>query len=327
MIKNDSFWFSDWWAQTQSVRLRPASALLLSGPPNVDLGGFALEWAAADLCESPLDDGSACGQCPSCGWVSQGQHPDLRLVQSDANDEEGGAVASDAPDGLEGPGSSGGSASDKKASKEIRIDQIRGLSTFAQVSSHRGGRRYVVLGPAADLNFAAANALLKTLEEPADGLRFVLFADRLEGVPKTILSRCRRVHFTLEAGLVASQVVKASSVGDWLLPMLRQADRADPLGWAQTAGKADVRQVLTHCQLWLADLQRVSLGVSPRVFGDCHSDLARQAQCLDRLPDGRIRLAQQLSVLQGMTRSADHPLNPRLVFESIFGHLQRIFYA
>jgi DNA polymerase-3 subunit delta' len=325
MINRESSWFQGWWEQSEAVRQRPASALLISGPPHADLLGFALEWAAADLCESPLPDGSACGSCPSCGWVSQGQHPDLRLVQSDANEEEG---ASSSGEALESMGEGGSvSSSDKKASKEIRIDQIRGLATFAQVSSHRGGRRYVVLGPVADMNFAAANALLKTLEEPADGLRFVLFAERLEGVPKTILSRCRRLHLHLDVGLVARQMVRASTVGDWLLPMLRQADRADPLGWAQTAGKADVRQVLTHCQLWLTDLQRVCLGVEPRVFGDHAPDLARQAQCLDRLPDGRVRLAHQLSVLQAMTRSADHPLNPRLVFESIFGHLQRVFYA
>ena len=324
MIKKEYSWFEDWWKQSETVRQRPASALLISGPPHADLLGFALEWAAADLCESPLPDGSACGSCPSCGWVSQGQHPDLRLVQSDANEEEG-ALSGESPESTGEGGSAAGS--DKKASKEIRIDQIRGLSTFAQVSSHRGGRRYVVLGPVADMNFAAANALLKTLEEPADGLRFVLFADRLEGVPKTILSRCRRLHLHLDAGLVAQQVLQASSVGAWLLPMLRQADRADPLGWAQTAGKADVREVLEHCQFWLTDLQRVSLGLAPKVFGDCSGDLGRQAQSLARLPGGDLRLAHQLSVLQGMTRSADHPLNPRLVFESIFGHLQRVFYA
>ncbi|MFZ9996720.1 MAG: hypothetical protein ACO3UK_02730 [Burkholderiaceae bacterium] len=324
MIKKDLSWFQDWWKQSETVRQRPASALLISGPPNADLLGFALEWAAADLCESPLSDGSACGSCPSCGWVSQGQHPDLRLVQSDANEEEG-ALSGESPESTGEGGSAAGS--DKKASKEIRIDQIRGLATFAQVSSHRGGRRYVVLGPVADMNFAAANALLKTLEEPADGLRFILVADRLEGVPKTILSRCRRLTLHLDAGLVAQQVLAASSVGAWLLPMLRQADRADPLGWAQTAGKADVREVLEHCQFWLTDLQRVSLGLAPKVFGDCSPDLSRQAQSLGRLPGGDLRLAHQLSVLQGMTRSADHPLNPRLVFESIFGHLQRVFYA
>ncbi len=326
MIKNDLLWFKTWWDQSETVRQRPASALLISGPPNADLLGFALEWAAADLCESPLPDGSACGSCPSCGWVSQGQHPDLRVVQSDANEEEGAASSGEALEAM-GEGGGGSTDSEKKASKEIRIDQVRGLATFAQVSSHRGGRRYVVLGPVADMNFAAANALLKTLEEPADGLRFVLFADRLEGVPKTILSRCRRLHLHLDAGLVAQQVLRASGVGGWLLPMLRQADRADPLGWAQTAGKADVREVLEHCQFWLTDLQRVCLGLPPKVFGDCAPDLSRQAQSLGRLPGGDLRLAHQLSVLQGMTRSADHPLNPRLVFESIFGHLQRVFYA
>ncbi len=326
MIKNELSWFKTWWQQSETVRQRPASALLISGPPNADLLGFALEWAAADLCESPLPDGSACGSCPSCGWVSQGQHPDLRVVQSDANEEEGAASSGEALEAM-GEGGGGSTDSEKKASKEIRIDQVRGLATFAQVSSHRGGRRYVVLGPVADMNFAAANALLKTLEEPADGLRFVLFADRLEGVPKTILSRCRRLHLHLDAGLVAQQVLQASGVGGWLLPMLRQADRADPLGWAQTAGKADVREVLEHCQFWLTDLQRVCLGLPPKVFGDCAPDLSRQAQSLGRLPGGDLRLAHQLSVLQGMTRSADHPLNPRLVFESIFGHLQRVFYA
>ncbi|MFM1849891.1 MAG: polymerase delta subunit [Pseudomonadota bacterium] len=329
MIKRDLSWFSDWWSATEPLRSRPAAAVLVTGPAHSGLGEFCLELAAADLCETPLADGSACGGCPSCGWVSQGQHPDLRWVRSDANQEDDQAGSPEGESELAGGAEEAGAAgsTDKKASRDIRIEQIRGLATFAQVSSHRGGRRYVVLGPAADLNFAAANALLKTLEEPADALRFILFADRLEGLPKTILSRCRRQHLHLPSSLVGQQYAKASQVAQWLVPLLAQADRADPMAWAQTAGKADVRQVLEHCQLWLLDLQRVSRGLAPRSFDAQTADLVRQSQLLGRLNTGSLQLNDRLSALQEMTRSADHPLNPRLVFESIFGHLHRVFHA
>ncbi len=70
------------------------------------------------------------------------------------------------------------------------IDQVRKISDFLAISSHRGGRRVVMLLPAEALNAPAANALLKMLEEPPHGVAFLAVSDQLDAVLPTILSRC-----------------------------------------------------------------------------------------------------------------------------------------
>ncbi|MGS0759021.1 DNA polymerase III subunit delta', partial [Roseateles sp. GG27B] len=65
-------------------------------------------------------------------------------------------------------------ASKTKPSREIKIDAVRAMLAFSQVTSARGRAKVVVVYPAEALNTVAANALLKTLEEPAGLLRFVL---------------------------------------------------------------------------------------------------------------------------------------------------------
>src|SRR6185436_1294400 len=98
------------------------------------------------LCEAPAADGSACGRCAACAWFEGGNHPDFRVIeQLNKKDEEG-------------------ESAEKKP--QIEVDQIRALADFVGMSSHRGGRKVVLVHPAEALNPNAANALLKSLEEP-----------------------------------------------------------------------------------------------------------------------------------------------------------------
>ena len=78
----------------------------------------------------------------------------------------------------------------KKPSREISVDQIRDLSSFANLSAHCGGYRIVVIHPAEAMNSNAANSLLKTLEEPTDKLLFLLVTHKPQQLLPTILSRC-----------------------------------------------------------------------------------------------------------------------------------------
>ncbi|GJM09971.1 MAG: hypothetical protein DHS20C11_22470 [Lysobacteraceae bacterium] len=135
-------------------------ALLLVGESALQVAQFVTAFAAADLCEGESGQG-ACGQCRSCGWLKAGTHPDLRTV------------------GLE----------EKK--KIISIKQVRELTQSASKTTHLG-HRVLVVDPADHMNVAAANALLKTLEEPPDNNRIVLGATRLDRLPATIVSRCQR---------------------------------------------------------------------------------------------------------------------------------------
>src|SRR5262245_58890606 len=125
-------------------------ALLLRGPQGIGKLALAEALAAALLCERPRPDRQACGQCAGCGWAGQGSHPDFRRLEPESYAE------SREPD----------AGAEKKASQQIQVDQVRALADFIAMTSHRGGRKVVLIHPAETLNASAANALLKNLEEP-----------------------------------------------------------------------------------------------------------------------------------------------------------------
>jgi len=259
-----------------------------------------MELAAADLCQSPLADGSACGQCASCGWVKDLQHPDFRWLRPEADmpDDAGDSSAAESAGGGAGAG-----AGDAEASP-------------------RGGSRWALVGPVEALHFAAANALLKGLEEPNPSMRFVLYGERLAGVPATILSRCRRVTLTAEAGLMTAQRLASAQAQDWLLPLLRQG-AVQPSAWAQKAGKTHPQEVLDLLGLWLLDVSRVQYGIAPVSFPQETKALKDQAQPIARHPQGSQMMARGIAQMLDHSRMADHPLNPQLFYETIFEDLRR----
>lgn len=158
------------------MRRRMPHALLLKGPRGVGKLEFALHVAQSLLCEQTGDDGMACGQCASCRWYAQDSHPDFRLIQPQALSE------SEESDDKE--------TSKKKPSQQISVEQIRTLTDFANLSAHQGGFRVVVIHPAESMNSNAANALLKTLEEPAGNMMILLVSHKPQQLLPTILSRC-----------------------------------------------------------------------------------------------------------------------------------------
>jgi DNA polymerase III subunit delta' len=137
-------------------------AYLFTGIPGVGKKSTALALAAAVNCTSP-SQGDACGQCPSCRRIAGGNSPDFLTI---------------GPDG-----------------RNIRIKQIRELNrslTFAPVSSRY---RVVVLERSETMTAEAANAFLKTLEEPPTGNIFILTATEPMDLLPTVVSRCQRVSF------------------------------------------------------------------------------------------------------------------------------------
>ena len=139
--------------------------VLLTGASGTGKRRFADHLAGWLLCDTPTVDG-ACGQCASCAWLKVGNHPSLLRISREV-DAKG------------------------KQSRQIKIDQIRGLMPFVQQTGQ--GRRIVIFEPAETLNTAAANALLKTLEEPAPRVMILLVADQFLQLPATIRSRVQQV--------------------------------------------------------------------------------------------------------------------------------------
>jgi DNA polymerase-3 subunit delta' len=183
-------WHTGAWAALQA---RAASqlphALLLSGDAGIGKRRFADAFAAGLLCQAVEAGGFACGVCKSCMLVTAGSHPDLMVLVPEA-------LRTRVFDGEAEPD---GSGKKRKPSVEIRIDDVRALIAFAAQTSQFGGRRVVVIDPAQAMNVNAANALLKTLEEPGAGLLLLLVCDAPAALPATVRSRCQRVRLPAPA--------------------------------------------------------------------------------------------------------------------------------
>ena len=165
-------WQSAQW-RTLSQRAERGSlphALLLAGEQGLGKRAFADAFVRARLCARP-HAGFACGNCNTCALLQAGTHTDRVLVTREVNENTG------------------------KLRSEIIVEQIRGLSARLAMAPQLGGWQVAVVDPADALNPAAANALLKTLEEPTAASLIVLVADEPWRLPATIRSRCQRVDF------------------------------------------------------------------------------------------------------------------------------------
>ena len=199
-------WQIPLWKQLLGDPENLPHALLLAGPGGQGKRAFAQAIAARLLCEqqggAAGQVGTACGQCSSCTWLASGNHPDFRLVQpdegEDASEDEAAASAH--------------AAARKPAKETIGIDQIRALADFVFVGSHRHGSRIVIVSPAEAMTPAAANALLKVLEEPPAGVYFILVSNAWRRLLPTIRSRCRTVVFGRPDPALATQWLNAEGV-------------------------------------------------------------------------------------------------------------------
>lgn len=163
-------WLAESWSQLAARRGagRFPHAVLVAGPAGLGKRDFASELVSALLCRAPQSSGLACGSCKACVLIAARTHPDRVVVTLEPNDE--GVMRA-----------------------EIVIDQIRELSARLAMRPHAEGMQVALIDPADQLNPNAANALLKTLEEPAADSVMVLVADQPSRLPATIRSRCQRV--------------------------------------------------------------------------------------------------------------------------------------
>jgi DNA polymerase-3 subunit delta' len=173
-------------------------AWLFTGPDGVGKESAARAFAKSLLCQAPRD-GEACGECPSCGKVDRGVHPDLVLVLPEALAVERGILARE--------------ELGRTPSRELKIEQVRGLEGALALAPVEGERRVVLLLGADSMNVPAQNAFLKTLEEPPAGTHLVLLAETGDALLATIRSRCVRVPFgPLPLDFVAERVAKERGI-------------------------------------------------------------------------------------------------------------------
>lgn len=338
-------WQKAAWQQLQQLRERLPHAILFHGPEGIGKTVFAEHFAQSLLCQRRTADGHACGECDPCGWFSQYSHPDYRRVRPEMLEEDGGG---EAEEGAEAPETKKSGKSTKAPSKEIKIDQIRALSDFMNVSTHRQGMRVILLYPAEALNTAAANALLKTLEEPPPQTMFLLVSNSLDRLLPTILSRCRKFAMTMpphddalgwlkQAGVpdadvwlaeqggapLAAQATAQSEVRETMDELLRTLARPSVEGALKTAEKlqkAPVSDLTAWLQRWVYDVFSLKLSGRIRYYPRYEKELAALAQ--------RAEVADLLRVLKLVKERraiADHPLSAKLFIEDMLLEYASLF--
>ena len=157
--------------------------LLLFGQPGAGQAELGLWIAARLLCRDAV---KPCGACADCRLFLAGSHPDFRWI----------SVASD--------------------KKEISIEQMRALSEALSLRSYRSGAKVALIEPAEAMNIKSFNALLKTLEEPADDTFLLLATSRSDRMPRTIASRCMRLRVPLpETGAALAWLNAANPRTGW----------------------------------------------------------------------------------------------------------------
>lgn len=219
-------WLMPYQKQLPTDRLVWPEALLLAGA--ADLGSLELAEAYASflLCHAPKEH-SACLECESCAWFKAGHHPDfLRITK----------------------------AADEKA---IKIDSIREMIARLSKTAHSKAAQVVLISPAESLNSAAANALLKSLEEPKPRVHFLLVATHHLSLPKTIRSRCQTL--VLRAAVEQSMAWLKQQYPDKSENTLRQVlslERELPLA----AARALAQNEESTTDTWLDDCIAVALG-------------------------------------------------------------------
>lgn len=303
-------------------------AVLLHGPGGVGQFDLAMAVARGWLCEAsdrPLRE-RPCGTCPSCRLTLAGSHPDLLVIVPEALRPSLGLAEAEA----EPPGDD--RSSKRKPSKDIRVDEIRSVVAFALSTSARGRCKVVVVHPAERMNAVAANAFLKTLEEPPGDARFVLCSTAAAALPATIRSRCQAVavaapprlealHWLQAQGWDAADadILLAASGGSPLAAVERSAHGIDAAGWRalpQRIAAGDAAALRGWPLAWVADdLQKlchdmlvVAGGAAPRYFP------------LPSLPRGALEpkpLLEWAAALRRAARHVEHPWNVDLSVESL----------
>ena len=199
---------------------RLAHAYLFHGRDGIGKKEVAKAFATAVLCGKGRPE--ACNACRSCKKVKSGNHPDLITVK---------------PDGA-----------------FIKMQAVRELIGIMAFRPMEGGRRLFLIDDADRLHPAAANALLKTLEEPAAANIIILITAKPYLLPRTIISRCQQLRFRPlrretvarfleeQAGLEATvaRALAASAEGS--------IARAPSFRWRLLADRADLTRLASGCR-------------------------------------------------------------------------------
>lgn len=329
-------WQHKLWQKLTQNHQSGAHALLLKGKAGIGKLDFALNLAKFRLCENPPSSGEACGACLSCGWFEQGGHPDFYQVAPETSSNLSSEIAPTTGNGE----SVGAIKSKKKPNQQINIAQIRALSDFVYMTGHQRGQRIVLICPAETMNAAAANALLKKLEEPPRHVLFILVAHRPQHLPATIRSRCQLINMPIpditqatrwltrqgvnkpEACLAAASFAPLLALTfneqsyvaqhDAFIEQISAPQNIRPIELAEKMQQSDLPTVVSWMQKWCYDLLSFCLTGNIRY----HLSKVVAIQTLAATIDSKALVTFLRSLLSAQQLSR-HPLNSRLFLEEL----------
>ncbi|MBC7945333.1 MAG: DNA polymerase III subunit delta' [Burkholderiales bacterium] len=322
-------WHTAVWQSIVTGKSRWPHAVVLKGDRGIGKLAFAQELAKGLLCEKSTTL-KGCGDCTGCNLMAAANHPDFRFVVPAAASHQ----IDDKP-----------RDNAKKPSALILIEQIRELIDYVNIRAQRGAGKVIVLYPAESLNINAANALLKSLEEPPPNTYFLLITHGAQKLLPTLLSRCRQIALPapdreqalawLVAQGVAQPELSLAQAGDAPLQaaefdddywahrasLLRHltAGRFDPLGAAEALHRHEMARVVDWLQKWIFDLIFLKAVGKIRYYPDCSDALRKLINGLSSRD--MIRFSNELSDQRGL---ASHSLNAQLFTEQLMLSYSRL---
>lgn len=307
---------------------RLAQAYLFHGEDGIGKKLAAVLLTQAISCDrAPASGGAdACGSCRACSQIAARTHPDFFLIEPDQD----------------------------MANPQIKIEQIRELEQQIVYRPLISQRKVYIIDEADRMTLGAANALLKTLEEPASHSLFILVSSRPAALPATVRSRCQSLRFVppartqVEAALITTRNLPpadahfVSMITQGRLGLAMRTDVAQMrkqqedfaaltsasalrsvsilLTAAEALHKSDrAMEALDWIARWVRDLLLVRLGADPDhlLNRDRLADLQRDAR--EARPD---LLLGVLDEIQAAERGASRNLNLQLALEQVLLHLR-----
>lgn len=323
-------WQNIQWTKVMQRKNSLPHAILLRGRSGIGKFDFAINLSNALLCKEPDHLQMACGHCSSCLWLKEGAHPDFKLITSEDDYEFEGNIK-------------------KNSTKRIiiTIAQIRQLYDYLSLSTHQvAGFRVIVISPAEALNLAAANALLKMLEEPPSNTIFLLVSSQPQQLLPTIISRCQVIDMPIPSKINAIEWLNAQGVNqpevalqyaggapldalrlqdqissnDKVIKQLSLGGKLDPFNAAQLFLSLGMSRAINVIQKWTFDL--VSFKLVHKLH--YHTEYERALQELSKSVNlsGLLLFERQLNEAK---KAANHPLSNEMQLENILLQYTHVF--
>lgn len=326
-------------------------ALLIHGAANIGKLEFGLALANFVLCENSKKSDYACGECDACHWFSAGNHPDFVPVLP----EELESLLNFSRLDVENSKTQSNLTEDKKLSKVIKIEQIRDAISSIEIGAHRGNSKIVLIYTVEAMQSAAANSLLKSLEEPPNNVKIILISHQIDKVLPTIKSRCRLIsvgppsfeqglewlNMKLDGGSIPAEKIESvfrenggavlksldqlqmngqTFASEIVLGYLMNPQQLNQSNFSELISKVMMKDLIFILQKWILDLTLLLNKLPPKFYPSQISVLNKYLKTISiqklLIYSNKLKVAQKYS---------EHPLNNKIQAEHLLVEYLKLF--